>query len=190
LPFVHTKLVTDPACQDIVRLNTWIILVRILNRTFRDQCRLRRAHCHWQDTDKMWCRGQAFYKQLGCLYRQFRARGRCCHLCVRICIPFFDNYLLLTPFLSTGYHNIRETMKETFSEDVIDRTEEVWGLDTEGESRGCYWPSGQPGVNDSVTTMFLLKTQSNNFQLWFSTGDFWESRFCSKMLVRFLGRLC
>lgn len=93
-------------------------------------------------------------------------------------------------FLSTGYHNIRETMKETFGKDVIDRTEEVWGLDSEGESRGCYRPSGQPGVSASVTIMFLLMTQSNNVQLWFGAGDFWESRFCSKMLVRFLVRLC
>ena len=37
-------------------------------------------------------------------------------------------------------------MRETFSDNVIDHTEDVWGLDDEGEFRGCYWPSGQPGV--------------------------------------------
>jgi hypothetical protein len=41
-------------------------------------------------------------------------------------------------------------MKETFGKDVIDRTEEVWGLDAEGECRGCYRPSGQPGVSASM----------------------------------------
>jgi cytochrome oxidase Cu insertion factor (SCO1/SenC/PrrC family) len=46
-------------------------------------------------------------------------------------------------------------MRETFSNNIIDHTEEVWGLDDEGEFRGCYRPSGQPGVsaqsNPSVT---------------------------------------
>jgi hypothetical protein len=48
---------------------------------------------------------------------------------------------------STGYENVCDTMRETFSANVIDHTKEVWGLDDEGESRGCYWPSGQPGVS-------------------------------------------
>lgn len=48
---------------------------------------------------------------------------------------------------STGYENIRDTMRETFSADVIDHTEEVWGLDDEGEYKGCYRPSGQSGVS-------------------------------------------
>ncbi|KIM85735.1 hypothetical protein PILCRDRAFT_816943 [Piloderma croceum F 1598] len=55
-------------------------------------------------------------------------------------------------------------MRETFSDNVIDHTEDVWGLDDEGEFRGCYRPSGQPG-------------------LWFGAGDFWNSRFLSKLLA-------
>jgi hypothetical protein len=57
---------------------------------------------------------------------------------------------LSCPIYSTGYENIRDTMRETFSTKVIDHTEEVWGLDDEGESRGCYRPSGQPGVSGQL----------------------------------------
>ena len=98
--------------------------------------------------------------------------------------------LLLIPLLSTGYHNIRDTMRETFSDEVINRTEEVWGLDAEGESRGCYRPSGQPGVSNACGDYNLSRTQPCIFQLWFGAGDFWESRFCSKMLVGFRWTRC
>ena len=46
-------------------------------------------------------------------------------------------------------------MRETFGNAVIDRTGEVWGLDDEGELRGCYRPSGQPGV--SVQSNLFVK---------------------------------
>ncbi|KAG6813422.1 hypothetical protein H0H92_011119 [Tricholoma furcatifolium] len=65
---------------------------------------------------------------------------------------------------ATGYHNIRETVKEIFGEDTIARTSQVWGLDAEGELRGCYRPSGHPG-------------------LWYGAGDFAISRFMSKQLT-------
>jgi hypothetical protein len=47
---------------------------------------------------------------------------------------------------STGYQNIRPTMKKVFGADTIVRTHEVWGMDAEGELKGCYRPSGHPGV--------------------------------------------
>ena len=46
----------------------------------------------------------------------------------------------------TGYVNIREIHMELFGEDVIGRTEKVWGLDEEGEINGSYRPCGYPGV--------------------------------------------
>ncbi|KAJ3557181.1 hypothetical protein NM688_g1608 [Phlebia brevispora] len=66
---------------------------------------------------------------------------------------------------ATGYINMREINKKIFGADVIDKTSEVWGLDEEGELRGSYRPSGHPG-------------------LWYATGDFANSRFQSKQLVR------
>ncbi|KAJ3778260.1 dimethylaniline monooxygenase [Lentinula raphanica] len=65
---------------------------------------------------------------------------------------------------ATGYHYIRDTMKATFGEETIAMTAPVWGLDEEGEINGSYRPSGQPG-------------------LWFATGDFFSSRFSSKLLA-------
>ncbi|KAI1795123.1 dimethylaniline monooxygenase (N-oxide-forming) [Ganoderma leucocontextum] len=65
---------------------------------------------------------------------------------------------------ATGYINMRENNKELFGEDVIDMTDEVYGLDEEGELRGSYRPSGYPG-------------------LWFASGDFFISRVMSKTLA-------
>ena len=48
---------------------------------------------------------------------------------------------------STGYANMREVNAALFGQDVIDKTDEVYGLDEEGELRGSYRPSGYPGVN-------------------------------------------
>lgn len=53
---------------------------------------------------------------------------------------------------STGYVHIRETNIELFGKEVIDKTEEVYGLDEEGELKGSYRPSGQPGVSGSRRT--------------------------------------
>ncbi|EJF61137.1 dimethylaniline monooxygenase (N-oxide-forming) [Dichomitus squalens LYAD-421 SS1] len=65
---------------------------------------------------------------------------------------------------ATGYTNMRENNKELFGEDVIGITDEVYGLDEEGELRGSYRPSGYPG-------------------LWFASGDFYISRVMSKTLA-------
>ncbi|KAF8868385.1 FAD/NAD-P-binding domain-containing protein [Infundibulicybe gibba] len=65
---------------------------------------------------------------------------------------------------STGYRNIREDMKSLFGEATINQTDPVWGVDEEGELRGCYKPSGHPG-------------------LWYGVGDFFSSRFLSKQLA-------
>lgn len=52
----------------------------------------------------------------------------------------------LCPF-STGYESSRDKMRRLFGGEVIDRTEEMWGVNAEGEHRGGFKPSGQPGVN-------------------------------------------
>ncbi|GLB34118.1 putative L-lysine 6-monooxygenase (NADPH-requiring) [Lyophyllum shimeji] len=65
---------------------------------------------------------------------------------------------------ATGYDSIRDTAKDTFGEETIECTSHVWGLDEEGELRGCYRPSGHPG-------------------LWYGAGDFVNSRFSSKQMA-------
>ncbi|RPD53948.1 FAD/NAD-P-binding domain-containing protein [Lentinus tigrinus ALCF2SS1-7] len=65
---------------------------------------------------------------------------------------------------ATGYVHMREANSELLGKNVIDQTEEVYGLDDEGEIKGSYRPSGHPG-------------------LWFATGDFFTSRFLSKPLA-------
>ena len=42
---------------------------------------------------------------------------------------------------------IREANRDVFGDDVIDQTEEVYGLDEEGEIKGSYRPCGYPGVS-------------------------------------------
>ncbi|KAJ7106206.1 FAD/NAD-P-binding domain-containing protein [Mycena epipterygia] len=65
---------------------------------------------------------------------------------------------------ATSYENIRDNMRALFSDSVIDKTSPVWGVDDEGEIRGCYRASGYPG-------------------LWFAGGNFAASRFYSKQLA-------
>lgn len=38
-------------------------------------------------------------------------------------------------------------MRGVFGDATIDRVGPVWGLDEEGELRGCYRPTGHPGVS-------------------------------------------
>ena len=52
---------------------------------------------------------------------------------------------------------MRENNKELFGEDVISMTDEVYGLDEEGEIKGSYRPSGYPGVS---TFSLLLECSS------------------------------
>ncbi|KAI1793669.1 dimethylaniline monooxygenase (N-oxide-forming) [Ganoderma leucocontextum] len=65
---------------------------------------------------------------------------------------------------ATGYDYIRETNAALLGEEVINQTEEVFGLDSEGEIKGSYRPCGHPG-------------------LWFATGGFPTSRCLSKPLA-------
>ncbi|KAH9918228.1 FAD/NAD-P-binding domain-containing protein [Epithele typhae] len=65
---------------------------------------------------------------------------------------------------ATGYMNIRDVNTALFGADVIEQTDEVYGLDDEGEIQGSYRPSGYPG-------------------LWFATGTFSTCRSQSKPLA-------
>ena len=53
---------------------------------------------------------------------------------------------------STGYTYIRETNAELLGEDVINKTEDVYGIDQEGELSGSYRPCGYPGVRPNLQT--------------------------------------
>ncbi|KAH9853605.1 FAD/NAD-P-binding domain-containing protein [Lenzites betulinus] len=66
--------------------------------------------------------------------------------------------------LATGYVPIREANRALLGEEVMSQTKDIYGLDSEGEIKGSYRPSGHPG-------------------LWFATGDFFASRFYSKTLA-------
>ncbi|KAJ6606230.1 FAD/NAD-P-binding domain-containing protein [Mycena vulgaris] len=64
----------------------------------------------------------------------------------------------------TSYESICDTMRGVFGDSTMDQVGPVWGVDTEGELRGCYRPTGHPG-------------------LWFAVGEFYQSRAFSKQLV-------
>lgn len=38
-------------------------------------------------------------------------------------------------------------MRTVFGDEALDRVGPVWGIDKEGELRGCYRPTGHPGVS-------------------------------------------
>ncbi|KZT03173.1 FAD/NAD-P-binding domain-containing protein [Laetiporus sulphureus 93-53] len=65
---------------------------------------------------------------------------------------------------ATGYLDPREDLKQIFGEEIIGSTGPLWGLDDEGEIRGCYRPTGHPG-------------------LWYGAGEFTTVRFLSKQLA-------
>ncbi|KAF7313083.1 hypothetical protein MKEN_00994100 [Mycena kentingensis (nom. inval.)] len=65
---------------------------------------------------------------------------------------------------ATSYKSIRDDLRPLFGDAVIDQTAPLWGLDDEGELKGCYHPSGYP-------------------HLWFAAGNFTISRFFSKQLA-------
>ncbi|KAJ7288604.1 FAD/NAD-P-binding domain-containing protein [Mycena rebaudengoi] len=65
---------------------------------------------------------------------------------------------------ATSYESIRDTLRQLFGDATIDQTGPLWGVDEEGELKGCYRPSGHPG-------------------LWYAAGDFAVSRFYSKQLA-------
>ncbi|KAJ7235390.1 FAD/NAD(P)-binding domain-containing protein [Mycena rebaudengoi] len=67
--------------------------------------------------------------------------------------------------LATGHQPIISNAVAIFGEGIKDKVgSRIWGLDEEGELRGCYRPTGQPG-------------------LWFTPGGFQHSRFFSKHLA-------
>ncbi|KLO16584.1 dimethylaniline monooxygenase [Schizopora paradoxa] len=68
--------------------------------------------------------------------------------------------------LATGWLPVREKYRETFGNEVIDQTTELWGVH-EGEIRMGFKPSGHPG-------------------LWYAVGGFEFSRFYSKQLALFI----
>ncbi|KAJ7221633.1 FAD/NAD-P-binding domain-containing protein [Mycena pura] len=69
-----------------------------------------------------------------------------------------------TVIFATSYEPITETMRSVFGDAVIDQVGPVWGLDEEGELRGCYRKTGHPG-------------------LWFAAGEWYLSRAFSKQLA-------
>ncbi|KAF7305199.1 Flavin-containing monooxygenase YUCCA9 [Mycena kentingensis (nom. inval.)] len=65
---------------------------------------------------------------------------------------------------ATSYERNRDTMRSIFGDAIIDQTSPAWGLDEEGELRGCWRPSGHPG-------------------LWFGAGEFFTARAYPKQLA-------
>ena len=79
----------------------------------------------------------------------------------------------------TGYKSVRDRLRGLLGDEAIDRAEELWGTNAEGELRAGYKPSGQPGVNtflDHIVEIMLTLC----LKLWFAVGP---SRFLSKSLV-------
>lgn len=48
--------------------------------------------------------------------------------------------------VATGYQNMREAVRLILGDDVADRVGPIWGFDDEGELRGMWRPTGQPGL--------------------------------------------
>ncbi|KAJ7253392.1 FAD/NAD-P-binding domain-containing protein [Mycena haematopus] len=65
---------------------------------------------------------------------------------------------------ATSYESIADSMRILFGDEALDRVGPIWGIDEEGELRGCYRRTGHPG-------------------LWFTAGDFAVSRPFSKQLA-------
>ena len=81
---------------------------------------------------------------------------------------------------------MKDTNRALLGEDIIDKTGELYGLDEEGELRSSYRPSGQPGVSLQRVlsqSLFLHIKLTCMRQLWYATGDFFQGRFMSKILV-------
>ncbi|KAF9013877.1 FAD/NAD-P-binding domain-containing protein [Cyathus striatus] len=64
----------------------------------------------------------------------------------------------------TGFYGIREELQKLLGKETINSTSELWGIDGEGELKGCYRPSGHPA-------------------LWFAMGGIVNGRWGSKQLV-------
>lgn len=66
--------------------------------------------------------------------------------------------------LATGFHSQSELVRRIFGGEVAELVGEIWGYDEEGEFRGLYKRTGQPG-------------------LWFHAGGLTQSRVYSRFLA-------
>ena len=53
----------------------------------------------------------------------------------------------------TGYLKARDKLRTLFSDDIVDKTTEIWGLNSECEINGVFRPSGYPGVSIVILLM-------------------------------------
>lgn len=60
-----------------------------------------------------------------------------------------------SPLHSTGYVHIKEANRALLGDEIIDQIGEVYGLDSEGELRASYRPSGHPGVSFFHVPLFF-----------------------------------
>jgi len=65
---------------------------------------------------------------------------------------------------ATGFTNIVDSTRSIFGNTVADAVGPIWGTDDEGEVRGVWRPTGQPG-------------------LWIAAGSFNYARYHSKLLA-------
>lgn len=65
---------------------------------------------------------------------------------------------------ATGYQSMRETARKIFGDELVERVNDVWGFDAEGETRGMWRRSGHPGF-------------------WFFGGNLALCRFYSRLLA-------
>jgi putative flavoprotein involved in K+ transport len=63
-------------------------------------------------------------------------------------VRFTDGTAIDTDMIvvATGYQNMSESVRALFGGDVADRVGPIWGLDGEGEVRGMWRRTGQPGL--------------------------------------------
>lgn len=66
--------------------------------------------------------------------------------------------------MATGYENQQVLVQRIFGDEVAARVGEIWGYDAEGELRGMYKQTGQPG-------------------LWFHAGSMTHARIFSRLLA-------
>ncbi|KAG4436068.1 hypothetical protein IFR05_008458 [Cadophora sp. M221] len=69
-----------------------------------------------------------------------------------------------TIIFATGYSNGRVRTRKIFGDQVADSIEPIWGFDEQGEVRGVWRRSGNPGF-------------------WVAAGSFWLSRYYSRLLA-------
>ncbi|CRG84500.1 4-hydroxyacetophenone monooxygenase [Talaromyces islandicus] len=66
---------------------------------------------------------------------------------------------------TTGFRgNMRDSARQLFGDEVADRADDYWGINPEGEIKGAFKPTGQPG-------------------LWYIGGGIGHSRFFSRFIA-------